>query len=88
MPIPTPAASNRLLRIEEFRRATPNTSTIMWSTRAGRQYRLYYTDSLTNSVWTRTTNDDFKATGNTFSTNIDLSMPDGARFYKIRQLLD
>lgn len=88
MPIPTPAASNRLLRIEEFRRAATDTSTIMWNTRAGRQYRLYYTDSLTNSVWTRTTNDDFKATGNTFSTNIDLSMPDGARFYKILQLAD
>jgi hypothetical protein len=88
MPLPTPGASNRLLTIYDVALTSASNAVLSWNTRHGRQYRLYYTDSLTNSVWTKTTNDDFKPTGNTFSTNIDLSMPDATRFYRILQLAD
>jgi len=89
MPIPTPGTGNRLLAMTSLGSATIGTNlqtTVIFNTRAGRRYRLEYTDALgPETVWSPCTK-DITANATWFSTNILSGPTVSNRFFRIRQL--
>ena len=83
MPIFTPWATNRLFRVVTLQ-ASNDTVRLEWSTRTGQPYRVYWSDSMTNGVWTALP--DLTASSGMLWTNLTGAGSWTNRFFKIRQV--
>jgi len=86
MAIPTPGASNVLLRISEMSAAPGETLELEWRTRPGWWYQVWQSTNLqdTTTVWTAV-GTPLQGTGATLSTNVPAAVEEQRIFYRIEQ---